>query len=429
MEKYQQIIDFIRVLYKQPEGFIPLHAPVFLGNEKEYLNECIDSTFVSSVGKFVDQFEFEIAKFTGATKAVSIVNGTNALHLALKLVGVVDGNEVITQPLTFIATANAISYCGAKPIFVDVDMDTMGMSPKALRKWLEENVEMREIKVEVKDKLSQFGSQPEPHFQAYNKNTGKRISACVPMHTFGHPCRIDEILEICDQYNIELVEDAAESLGSYYKEKHTGTFGKVGVLSFNGNKVITTGGGGMLLFNDEKLAAKAKHLTTQAKVPHPWEFVHDEIGYNYRMPNINAALGLAQLEQLEVMLASKRKIANAYKEFFSTHALSDSPERSRREVEVSTSPDSYRDRDSAVTFFPEPSNSLSNYWLNVLILKDKKTRDEFLKYTNAKGVMTRPIWELMNRLQMFKHCQCGDLTNSEWLADRVVNIPSSVLIK
>jgi dTDP-4-amino-4,6-dideoxygalactose transaminase len=404
MKDYKVFIDFVRDLYKMPEAYIPLHEPRFRGNEKKYLNECIDSTFVSSVGIFVDQFEIEIANYTGAAKAVSVVNGTNALHLALKLVGVDQGDEVITQPLTFIATANAISYCGAKPVFIDVDMDTMGLSPKALKKWLGENVEMKkiELKAKAEAKFSQPQPEPEPHFQAYNKNTGNRISACVPMHTFGHPCRIDELVEICNQYNIELVEDAAESLGSVYKGQHTGTFGKIGVLSFNGNKVITTGGGGMLLFKDEKLAQKAKHLTTQAKVPHPWEFVHNEIGYNYRMPNINAALGLAQLEYLEDMLTSKRKIANAYKEYFSNSALA-----------------------STFNFFTEPENSTSNYWLNILILKDRQEKDAFLKFTNENSVMTRPIWELMNRLPMFKDCQKGELSNAEWLVDRVVNIPSS----
>ena len=383
MHKYQQIVNKIRKIYNEPNGFIPLYAPVFMGNEKKYLNECIDSTFVSSVGKFVDQFEIEMARYTGSIKAVACVNGTNALHIALLLVGVEKETEVITQPLTFIATANAISYSHAKPIFLDVDIDTMGLSPIALSNWLSTTT----IK-----QLNKSTNQQE----TINKTTGKRISACVPMHTFGHPCRIDEIIVICKEYNIPVVEDAAESLGSYYKGQHTGTFGKIGVLSFNGNKVITTGGGGMLLFNNEKLAQKAKHLTTQAKVPHPWEFVHDEIGYNYRMPNINAALGLAQLEQLEEILTSKRKIANAYKEFFST-------------------------------FFPEPQNSISNYWLNVLILNNRKERDEFLQFTNSNGIMTRPVWELVHKLIMFKNCQCGDLSNAEWLAERIVNIPSSFI--
>ena len=378
---HNEFINFVRQIFSNQEGFIPLHAPTFIGNEKKYLEECVDSTFVSSVGKFVDEFEMKMAEYTGAKKAVVCVNGTNALQLALLLVGVEANDEVITQPLTFIATANAISYCGAYPVFVDVNKETMGLCPVALEKFLENNAE---IKKGV----------------CFNKNTQRRIKACVPMHTFGHPCKIDEIINVCKKYNIELVEDAAESLGSYYKGRHTGTFGKIGILSFNGNKVITTGGGGMLLFNDEKLAQKAKHLTTQAKVAHKWEFVHDEIGYNYRMPNINAALGCAQLEQLDVFLKNKRKTALKYKEFFSI---------------------------SASTFITEPDNCKSNYWLNAIILKSREQRDEFLEKTNSAGIMTRPIWELMNRLPMFKDCQCGNLSNSEWLADRVVNIPSSVI--
>lgn len=402
MDKFKEIVDFIRQLYQKPEGFIPLHAPVFGGNEKKYLAECIDTTFVSSVGKFVDQFEEEMAQYTGAKKAVSCVNGTNALHLALMLVGVERDSEVITQPLTFIATANAIAYTGAKPIFLDVDLDTMGLSPAALKAWLTENVELREA--EVKQMHSQPYSQPQP--QPYNKSTGCRISACVPMHTFGHPCRIDEIVEICNRYNIPVVEDAAESLGSFYKGQHTGTFGKIGVLSFNGNKILTTGGGGMLLFNDEELAKRAKHLTTQAKIPHPWEFSHDEIGYNYRMPNINAALGLAQLEQLPTFLKSKRQTAEAYKTFFLALTSASA---------------------SALTFISEPPNAQSNYWLNCILLNNKEERDEFLKYSNENGVMTRPAWTLMNKLPMFKDAICGDLSNADYIEERLVNIPSSVV--
>ncbi len=378
---FENIIKFIRELYNQPEGFIPLHAPVFNGNEKRYLDECIDTTFVSSVGKFVDKFEEEIAKFTGATKAVSCVNGTNALHLALMLVGVERDTEVITQPLTFIATANAISYCGAKPVFLDVDMDTMGLSPESLRKWLEENVS-----------LGKSNSLPT------NRITGKRITACVPMHTFGHPCRIDEIVDICNEFNIPVVEDAAESLGSYYMGKHTGTFGKVGVVSFNGNKILTTGGGGMLLFNDVELALRAKHLTTQAKVPHLWEFNHDAIGYNYRMPNINAALGLAQLEQLPLFLQSKRTIVESYKEFF---------------IKV------------GIQLFEEPAKSISNYWLNAILFENKEERNAFLKYSNENKVMTRPAWALMNELEMFKNCEVDNLINAKAIANTLVNIPSS----
>ena len=375
---YKKTVNFIRKLYNS-EDFIPLHAPIFIGNEKKYLEECIDSTFVSSVGKYVDKFEEITAKYTGAKKAVVCVNGTNALHLALQLAGVKEEDEVITQALTFIATANAISYTGAHPIYLDVDKETLGLSPKAVENWLDENTIQKNEK-------------------CYNKSTGRQIKACVPMHTFGHPVRIEELIEICKKYSIELIEDAAESLGSFYKGKHTGTFGKIGILSFNGNKTITTGGGGMLLFNDEKLAQQAKHLTTQAKIPHSWEFVHDYIGFNYRMPNLNAALGCAQMEQLDKVLESKRKIAKEYEIFF---------------------------KDSDLKFFKEPKNSKSNYWLNVIILKNLEERNAFLEYTNNNNVMTRPIWQLMNRLPMFGNCQTDDLSNSIWLEQRVVNIPSS----
>jgi len=390
MQAYQEIVNFIRKLYNKPEGFIPLHAPVFHGNEKKYLEECIDSTFVSSVGKFVDQFEDKMAEYTGAKKAVACVNGTSALHLALRLVGVESGTEVITQPLTFVATANAIAYCDAKPVFLDVDMDTMGLSPKSLKQWLAQNV-----------KLDPKTNQP------INQSTNKPISACVPMHTFGHPCRIDEIVKICKEYHIPVVEDAAESLGSFYKGQHTGTFGEIGVLSFNGNKIITTGGGGMLLFQDEELAAKAKHLSTQAKVPHPWEFIHDEIGYNYRMPNINAALGLAQLEQLPELLKSKRRIAQEYSSFFDQ--FNDSAEDQSR-----------------LQFVPEPIDGQSNYWLNCILLSEQGQRDSFLKYTNERGVMTRPAWRLMNELSSFKELETDSLRNARYISERLVNVPSGV---
>ena len=377
---YQNVIDFIKALYNGSSP-VPLHAATFAGNEKKYLEQCIDTTFVSSVGEFVNSFEKMVADFTGAKRAVVCVNGTNAIHMALMLVGVERDDEVITQPLTFIATANAISYCGAHPVFLDVDRDTMGLSPSKMGEWLQANAEIR-------------GEE------CFNKMTGRRIKACVPMHTFGHPVHLDELVVLCGQWHIELVEDAAESIGSYYKGRHTGTFGKVGVLSFNGNKTITTGGGGMLLFNDEKLADYCKHLSTQAKVPHRWEFRHDHIGYNYRMPNINAALGCAQMEQLPKFLASKRATADAYKNFFANH--------------------------SDIRFCSEPENTRSNYWLCAVILPDKEKQLEFLTQTNDNGVMTRPIWELMNRLPMFAQAQCGDLSNAEWLAERVVNIPSSV---
>ena len=380
---YSQIISFIKETYKT-EGFVPLSVPQFIGNEKKYLEECIDTTFVSSVGKFVDRFEEMVAEYTGAKKAIVCVSGTNALHMAMLLVGVERDDEVLTQALTFIATCNAISYIGAHPIFIDVDKDTMGLSPKAVKAWLEDNAE---IKNEI----------------CYNKTTGRRIKCCVPMHTFGHPVHLDELVEVCKKWHIELVEDAAESIGSFYKGKHTGTFGKVGAISFNGNKTITTGGGGMLLFMDEELGQFAKHLTTQAKVPHRWEFVHDHIGYNYRMPNINAALGCAQMEHLEEFVLNKRETAAKYAEFF----------KNMQDVE----------------FFTEPTDCRANYWLNAVILKDKQAQLDFLQQTNDNGVMTRPIWELMNRLPMFEHCQNDGLKNTIWFADRVVNIPSSVRIQ
>ena len=380
---YSKIVNFIHNIYSS-EGFIPLSVPQFVGNEKKYLNECIDTTFVSSVGKFVDRFEEMVAEYTGAKKAVVCVSGTNALHMAMMLVGVERDDEVLTQALTFIATCNAISYIGAHPVFIDVDKDTMGLSPKAVKAWLKANAEIKE------------GT-------CFNKTTGRRIKACVPMHTFGHPVHLDELVEICKEWNIELVEDAAESLGSFYKGKHTGTFGKVGAISFNGNKTITTGGGGMLLFMDEKLGELAKHLTTQAKVPHRWEFVHDHIGYNYRMPNINAALGCAQMEHLEEFVLNKRETASQYAEFFKN--IND------------------------IEFFVEPTDCRSNYWLNAVILRDKQAQLEFLQQTNDNGVMTRPIWELMNRLPMFEHCQNDGLENTIWFADRVVNIPSSVRVE
>ena len=381
--QFKKITDFIHDLYGGGD-FIPLAVPVFIGNEKKYLNECIDTTFVSSVGKFVDRFEEDTARYTGCKRAVVCVSGTNALHMSLMLAGVEKDDEVLTQALTFVATCNSLSYIGAHPVFIDVDRDTMGLSPVAVREWLTKNSEQK-------------------NGECYNKRTGRRVKACVPMHTFGHPVHLDELVEVLKEYHIELVEDAAESIGSLYKGKHTGTFGKVGALSFNGNKTITTGGGGMMLFNDEELGAYAKHITTQAKIPHRWEFRHDHIGYNYRMPNINAALGCAQLEHIEEYVASKRETAKAYEEFFK-----DIPE---------------------IEFFTEPKETRSNYWLNVVILKDKEAQLNFLEYTNDNGVMTRPIWELMNRLPMFEKCENDGLKNTIWFADRVVNIPSSVRIK
>jgi perosamine synthetase len=378
---FEDVVDFIQKAY-QTKSFIPLHEPRFIGNEKKYLNECIDSTFVSSVGKFVDEFEEKIINHTSAKYAIATSNGTSALHISLLLADVDKNSEVITQPLTFVATCNAISYCGAQPVFLDVDKDTMGLSPTALKYFLENNTMVK-------------------NQQCVNNKTGKVIKACVPMHTFGHPCRIDEIKEICDKHHVFLIEDAAESVGSAYKGRHAGTFGQVGVMSFNGNKIITAGGGGCIITNNKTLAKKAKHLTTTAKVPHKWDFNHDMVGYNYRMPNLNAALLVAQLEQLDNFISSKRKLANAYEKFFNS---------------------------TNYVFVKEPMGSKSNYWLNAIILKDKQQRDLFLNETNSAGVMTRPVWALMNRLPMFKDAQQGDLTNAEWLEQRVVNIPSSVVI-
>ena len=315
MADYKKTVDFIKSLYGNKE-FIPLAIPVFAGNEKAYLNECIDTTFVSSVGKFVDRFEEDMAKYTGAKRAVVCVSGTNALHMSLLLAGVKKDDEVLTQALTFIATCNALSYIGAHPVFLDVDKSTMGLSPDAMKEWLQANAEVRKNTRIGELSESQDFAFHEDELACYNKNTGCRIKACVPMHTFGHPVRIEEIAVLCKEYHIELIEDAAESIGSTYKGKHTGTFGKIGAISFNGNKTITTGGGGMMLFMDEELGAYAKHITTQAKIPHRWEFRHDHIGYNYRMPNINAALGCAQLENLDRYIVSKRKVATEYIEYF-----------------------------------------------------------------------------------------------------------------
>ena len=369
---------FSRSIYGN--SFIPLHRPVFEGNERQYLIDCIDSNFVSSVGVKVTEFEEKVAKFTGSKYAVATVNGTAALHVAIELAGVKPGDEVISQALTFIATCNAISYAGAKPLFIDVDKDTMGLSPTALKIFLEASAEKRAT-------------------GTFNKLSGKRISACVPMHTFGFPCRIGEIAEICADWDIALIEDAAESLGSYVGSRHTGTFASMATLSFNGNKVITTGGGGMIITDDSELAIRAKYITTTAKIPHPYEFVHDEIGYNYRMPNLNAALGCAQMERLDEFLMVKAQLADQWDAFFNN---------------------------SGADFIKATDGNKANHWLNAIILDSREDRDEFLKITNDNNVMTRPIWTLMSKLPMFKDCQTDSLENSLWLEDRVVNIPSSV---
>ncbi len=372
------LVQLVRDIYGG--GFIPLHRPVFEGKEKQYLIDCIDSNFVSSVGAKVTEFEQQIAAFTGTKYAIATVNGTAALHVALQLAGVQRGDEVISQALTFIATCNALRYVGAHPVFVDVDVDTLGMSPEALRRFLSAHAERRDD-------------------GCYNKGTGRRIAACVPMHTFGFPLRIAETVAICDEYGIAVVEDAAESLGSYVEGRHTGTFGKLATLSFNGNKVITTGGGGMIITDDEALAKHAKHITTTAKIPHPYEFVHDEVGYNYRLPNLNAALGCAQMERLPQMLAIKADVASRYATFFAA---------------------------TDIRFVQPVEGATANYWLNAIVLRDEAQRDAFLQHTNSRDVMTRPIWRLMSRMDMFKHCQHDGLENSYWLEARVVNLPSSV---
>jgi len=380
-EKNGAIIAFIRRMFPDAD-YIPLHEPRFTGNERQYVLDCIDSTFVSSVGKYVDRFEEMICEITGAKFAIAVVNGTCALQIALKLAGVEQGDEVITQPVSFVATANAIAHCGAKPIFLDVSKETLGLDPVALENFLESCTQIR-------------------NGVSYNNKTGKRISACVPVHTFGHPCRIDEISDICGRYHIPLVEDAAESLGSTFKGKHTGTFGLFGILSFNGNKTVTCGGGGVILTDDKDLAKRAKHITTTAKVPHPYEYVHDMTGYNYRLPNLNAALACAQLEQLGTFVENKRQLAKCYQEFFEP---------------------------LDIPFVQEPAHARSNYWLNSIILPDRETRDEFLKATNEAKVMTRPVWKLLNQLEMYRNCRTDALTNAQWLEERVVNIPSSVRI-
>jgi len=373
-QKTDSLVAFIRDIYG-PE-FIPLHRPVFAGNEKKYLIETIDSNFVSSVGAKVVEFENVIASYTGAKYGIATVNGTAALHMALIVSGVEPGDEVISQALTFVATCNAISYAGAKPVFIDVDRDTMGLSPAALRKWLDAHTKIE-------------------NGACYNTSTGARIKACVPMHTFGLPVRIQELADICSEFNIALVEDTAESLGSFVGGTHTGNFGKIAAFSFNGNKVITTGGGGMLITNDEDVAKRA----TTAKVPHATEFVHDSIGYNYRMPNLNAALGCAQMEMLPQMLAIKAEVAKKYRDYAAENGWN---------------------------CIAHPSGTIANDWLIALCLNSPEERQSFLARVNKAGVMTRPIWTLMNKLEMFKNCQRDSLENSEWLEARIVNIPSGV---
>lgn len=377
----KQWIDFahnIKQLYGKE--FVPLHEPTFNEKEVKYVTDCIETGWVSSVGAYVTSFEEDLAKFVGVKRAVAVVNGTAALHIALKAVGVQAGDEVLMPSLTFIATANAVSYLQAVPHFVDVNEETLGVDPVKLEQYLAKIGEVR-------------GGEP------YNKRTNRRIKALVPMHTFGHPCMMDELVAICEKYHIVLVEDAAESLGSYYKGKHTGTFGKVSAMSFNGNKIMTTGGGGAILTDDEELANYMKHITTTAKVPHQWDFVHDEIAYNYRMPNINAALGCAQLEKLTTFIEQKRTLTDFYEKLVAN-------------IE-------------GVRLMKEPVHTSSNYWLQTLVLDETYKRDEVLQLLNDEGVMSRPIWTPMHELDMYKDCPKMDLSATDYLKERLVNIPST----
>ena len=381
MADYNHIIDHIRELHNTREDILPLHEPRFLGNERKYVMDCIDSTFVSSVGQYVIDFEEKIKAYTGAKYAIAVVNGTAALHLSLILAGVKSNDLVVTQALSFVATANAINYAGATPYFADVDRETLGMSPRALRKFLDH--------VEVRNNIP------------YYIPTGQKVGAVVPMHTFGFPCEIDVIADLCSDYNIPLIEDAAESLGSIYKERHTGTFGLLAAYSFNGNKTITSGAGGIIVTNDDTLGPLAKHLSTQAKQPHKWEYKHDMLGYNYRCPNLNAALACAQLEKLEDFIADKRELAGKYKVFFQSENIA---------------------------FIEEPEHTRSNYWLNAILMESKEERDLFLQVTNEAGVMTRPVWALLHRLEYLKDSMHDSLENSLYIEERLVNIPSSVRI-
>lgn len=382
----QSIISFIKSIFPKKD-IIHLHEPLFVGKEREYLINAIDSTFVSSTGEYVNRFEKMMTEITGAKYAVAIVNGTSALHLALLCAGVKSNDLVITQSLSFIATTNAISYIGAKPVFIDVDLETMGMCPKALENWLKNET------------IAQFDTETQK-MACFYKKTMQKVSAVVPMHTFGHPCQIEEIKSVCETYHIALLEDAAESIGSYSNQQHTGTFGLAGVFSFNGNKTVTCGGGGAIITNDESFARNAKHLSTQAKVPHRWAFNHDEIGFNYRMPNINAALACAQLEQLDQFVNNKRLLAEIYIHYFQEQ--------------------------NKVVFKKETINTKSNYWLNTIQFESLEKRNEFLEESNQDGIYTRPTWTPTHLLPMYKNAICGDLENTVFLADRLVNLPSSI---
>tara|TARA_Y100000590_G_scaffold141270_3_gene162074 strand:- start:16963 stop:18114 length:1152 start_codon:yes stop_codon:yes gene_type:complete len=374
-------INFIQSLYDTKDS-IHLHEPKFFGKERKYLLDAMDSTLVSQIGPYVDRFEKDMSLFTGTKKSVAVTNGTCALQVCLRLAGVQKNDEVLTQALTFVATANSISYLGAEPVFIDVDLDTMGLSPKSLEEFLNENAEMRDD-----------GS--------YNKRTGKKLSACLPMHTFGFMCRIDEIVKICNKWNIPVIEDAAEALGSKYKGQSCGSFGLLSAFSFNGNKIITSGGGGAITTNNIAIGNKAKHLTTTAKIPHQWEYTHDKVGYNFRMPNLNAALACAQLEQIEIMKKSKNNIYKQYKSFLKNQGI--------KLVDI-------------------PENTDWNYWLISILLENKKDRDIFLQQTNSNGINTRPIWTLMYHLPMYQNAQRDNQKNAEYLEQRIVNLPSSAIL-
>ena len=381
-ELVNDITSVLTAVLRKGSEPVALHEPLFEGREQEYVKDCIDSGFVSSVGAYVNRFEKNLAQFTGIKFAAAVVNGTSALQISLKLAGVQPEDEVLIPALTFIATANAVSYCGAVPHLVDSEMESLGVDADKLDGYLKEIAKIR-------------------NNTCYNKRTGRPIRALIVMHTFGHPVQLEKILRVCADYELKLIEDAAESLGSYYKNTHTGKFGMLSALSFNGNKIVTTGGGGAILCDDEELYRKAKHLTTTAKLPHRWAFVHDEVGYNYRMPNLNAALGCAQLEQLEKFCRLKRALAAEYK-----NAFLGMP---------------------GVSFFTEPSYARSNYWLNAIILSEENAvlRDTVLDKTNELGIQTRPAWTCMNRLPMFMNCPQMDLSTAQNLEGRIINIPSS----
>ena len=374
-----EITKYIKTIYPDQNPVL-LHCPEFLGNEKKYLSECIDTKYVSYIGNFVVGMEDKIKEITGIKYAVALANGTSALHMSLLAIGIKPGDEVITQSLSFAATSAAIAHAQGTPVFVDIEQSTLGMSPESLKGFLEEHAEVKDQK-------------------CYNIKTGKQIRAVMPMHTFGHPARIEEIKKICDEYALVLIEDAAESLGSFYKGKHTGTFGKAGVFSFNGNKLVTTGGGGMVVTDDEDIVNRIRYISTTAKRPHRWEFYHDEVGYNLRMPSLNAAIGLAQLEYFDRILENKRETARLYREFFDT---------------------------ISIPLITEPDGARSNYWLNTIVLDGRKQRDEFLEYSNDNGVQTRPSWTLLHTLPPYRNCQHTEMPNAEYIADRLVNIPSGV---